>query len=103
MKQRERSQCYKKTKETIRTRDVVKAITVDCRAEGEAVLYESPMAKPANHDPSASMVSPPDPVPDPAPDSVPEPVPAYSSPDPVPDPCDVVVPSVVGVEQLEDF
>lgn len=59
------------------------------------------MAKPANHDPSASMVSPPDPVPDPAPDpapeSMPEPEPVYSSPDPVPD-CDVAVPSVVGVE-----
>ncbi|KAJ6386055.1 hypothetical protein OIU77_029091 [Salix suchowensis] len=79
------------------TRDVVKATIVDCSAEGEAVLYESPMAKPANHDPSASMVAPPDPVPDPAPYPVSEPVPAYPSPDPVTDPCDGV-PSVVGVE-----
>ena len=52
------------------------------------------MAKPANHDPSASMVSPPDPVPE----SMPEPEPVYSTPDPVPEPCEVVVPSVVGVE-----
>ena len=56
------------------------------------------MAKPANHDPSANMVSPPAPVPDPATYSVPESVPVYSSPDTVPNPCDVVVPSVVGVE-----
>ena len=63
------------------------------------------MAKPANHDPSASMVSPPDPVPESMPEpepvySTPDPVPepVYSTPDPVPDPCEVVVPSVVGVE-----
>lgn len=85
----------------MRTRAVIEAIIADCRPVGEVALCESPMAKPANHDPSASMVSP-DPVPlVPDSDSVPkpEPLPEYSipDPDPDPDPCEEVA-AVTGVE-----
>lgn len=65
---------------------------------GETVFAESPMAKPANHDPSASIASPdPDPDSDPDPEfillpniSAPEapeyPIPySDSDPDPIPD------------------
>lgn len=45
-------------------------INADCRAEGETVLCDSPMARPANHDPSANMASP---DPDPDPDTDPDP------------------------------
>lgn len=37
-------------------------MSADCTVEGETVLDESPIAKPANHDPSAKMVPPLDPV-----------------------------------------
>lgn len=46
----------------------------DCGIEGEAVLGESPMAKPANHDPSVNMVCP-------DPDSELEPEPEYPVPE----------------------
>lgn len=91
-----------------------KAMSTDCRVEGEtAVLGESPMAKPANHDPSAIMVWP-DSEPE-YPDPVPEYVIPGSIPDPNPVPCEVVVPEddddddddppccVTGAESLEDF
>lgn len=71
-------------------------------ALGKAVLGESPMAKPAKYDPSASMVSP-----DAEPEPEPEPEPGYPDPTPVPgypeleyskpDPCCDVAP-VTGVE-----
>ena len=60
----------------MKTREAaIDAMSTDCRIEGEAVLGESPMAKPANHDPSVNMVCP-----DPDSELVPEPeypVPEY--------------------------
>lgn len=62
--------------------------------EVDTVLGEYPMAKPANHDPSANMVLSPDVESDPDPDieSDPEYVePEYTNPGSVPDP-GIVVP-----------
>lgn len=74
----------------------------DCRAHGEAVLEESPMANPANQDPSARTACP-DPDIEPVPEyPVPVPVPVPNSD---PDSCAgvVVVVAVIGVESLAVF
>lgn len=86
---------YKKREDRMAINDAIHSrVDVD-----DTVFAEFPMAKPANHEPSASIVSPvpdPDPDPDPEPElapapniSVPDapeyPIP-YSDPDPDPDP-----------------
>lgn len=89
---------------------VAEATIREYKAQGERVLVESPMAKPANHDPSPGIVWDPDPDPE---EPVQEPVPIApgsdpaSAPDTDPSPFvvvdGVVVVILVGDDSLEDF
>lgn len=84
-------------------------MSADCKARGDRTLGDSPIAKPARYDPSASNASDPDPVPEPISlDPIPEPDPIV--PDPVsdsePDPIVPVASAfvfVAGDEFLVDF
>ncbi|KAL2247364.1 UNVERIFIED_CONTAM: hypothetical protein Sindi_2588700 [Sesamum indicum] len=67
---------------------------ISATAKKECVLLESPVAKSANHDPSAKMASWTDPDPDPGPDSDSD---AGSDEDPNPEP------AAVASSGLDDF
>lgn len=86
---------------------VAQPINADCTVETGCLLDESPIAKPANHDPSVIMASPaPDPDSDPDPETEypePDPEPETEYPDPVWDPNPCGVADVIGVGSFKDF
>lgn len=80
--------------------------SAECKADAQEILVESPMAKPANHDPSATICWDPDPEAEYGSDpETPKLDPPMFVSDPDRDPSALVAPGavIVGLASFDDF